>query len=34
MISANDLINRVKHVDCGQALVNLGHLPENLANNH
>jgi hypothetical protein len=34
IISANDLINQVKHVDFGQTLVNLGHHLENLANNH
>jgi hypothetical protein len=29
IISADDLINRVKHVDSSQTLVNLGHHPEN-----
>jgi hypothetical protein len=30
----NDLVNRIKHVDFGQTLVNLGHHLENLVNNH
>jgi hypothetical protein len=34
IISANDQIKRVKHVDDGQTLVNLGHHLENLVNNH
>jgi hypothetical protein len=33
IIGAND-INRAKHVDFGQTLVNLGHHLENLVNNH
>jgi hypothetical protein len=34
IISANDRIKRVEHVDIGQTLVNLGHHLENLVNNH
>jgi hypothetical protein len=34
IISANDLVNQVKHVDFDQTLVNLGHHLENLANIH
>jgi hypothetical protein len=32
-ISANDLVNWVKHVDLGQSLVKLGHHLESLVNN-
>jgi hypothetical protein len=34
IISTNDLVNQVKHVDFGQTLVNLGHHLENLGHNH
>jgi hypothetical protein len=34
IISANDLVNRVKHVDSSQTLVNLDHHLEYLAKNH
>jgi hypothetical protein len=34
VINANGRISRVKPADIGQTLVDLGHHPENIANNH